>query len=89
MHGVHLGGVPKEPGEGRAEVRLEGEAESKGLVITPVTTMGTGGWISRGTSGRQADPHFRDFSTEGEGAWCLFPTSCQSLVRAAQGALIP
>lgn len=49
-------------------MRLEGEAESKGLVITPVTTMGTEGWISWGTSERQADPHFRDFSTEGEGA---------------------
>lgn len=50
MHGVYLGGLPKEHGEGRAEVRQEGEADSKGLVITPVTTMGTGGWISWETS---------------------------------------
>lgn len=52
MHGAYLGGVPKEHREGRAEVRQEGEAEYKGLFITPVTNMGTRGWISWGTSGR-------------------------------------
>lgn len=83
MHGVYPGGIPRED---RAEVRMEEEAERKGLVITPATTVGTRSCITWAKS----RSHISEISqqTMRELGACT-PPPASHWKGLLQGALIP